>query len=82
MPNGVDIYQNIAPRFLTGTWKTNADLKQHQRGHLERVTESRTQSSGEDGTKRRFSRIQTVHLSLQCFNSSSVLVSTWKPIAR
>lgn len=48
MPNSVDIYQNIAPRFYTGTWKTNAALKEHQHGRLERVTESRTQSSGED----------------------------------
>lgn len=42
MPNGVDIYQNIAPRFYTGTWKTNAALKQHQHGHLERVTVENT----------------------------------------
>lgn len=41
MPNSVDIYQNIAPRFYTGTWKTNAALKEHQHGRLEGVTESK-----------------------------------------
>lgn len=90
----VDIYQNIAPVTLSKSVKkshANAALRVHQYGTFKHLSPNMiirrpVQHWGlaMECCFSSFCRftVQTVRLLLPCFNSSSVRLSTWKPIAR